>query len=215
MTNLTVYPSAPGGRGERRGVSRVGRPLRHRFGFDGNPLRRPTDWSESVTRVVLLAAFALLAPVLAMLVGQWAYTQGSAAGGLQASSRHEVRATLLEDAAGSDLTRDGIPLTSTAPVRWTGPDGSRHQATVAVTAGRDAGGTTTVWVDDSGDPVGRPLTDGQVTVNAVAAGLLTFTLTGIAAGLTWIGVSRRIDRRRMAEWDAEWVTFSSRWTGQL
>lgn len=191
------------------------RPLRHRLGFDGNPLRRPSDWSESMARVLLVGVFVLAAPVLAMLVGQWAYAQGSAAGTSAAADRHQVTATLLRDASGSDLTRDGIPLTATAPVRWTDLDGVSHQGTARVPAGRDAGTTTTLWVDRNGRLADQPLTQGQVVVNAVAAGLLTFTMSGIVVGLVWLGVSHRLDRRRLAEWDSEWLAVSEKWTGQL
>jgi hypothetical protein len=75
-----------------------------------------------------------------------------------------------------------------------------------------AGSKIQVWTDHAGDLTGAPLSDSQVAEQttiaevsgaAVAAGALV--LAGALARWT-------INKRRMADWDADWHATGPRWT---
>lgn len=187
------------------------RGLRARLGFDGNPLRRTTDWTESAAAAVLLAVFVLLTPLAAMLTGQWAYQKGAAAEQAQAGDRHEVRARVLDTERAGSASADGTAVHSRATLRWTGPDGRTHRGSERVSTATDKGDTVPVWVDAQGRKVSPPLTHSQVVANAVSTGLLTVAGAAVLLGGVWYLLRRRLDRVRMDEWEAEWLAVSTRW----
>jgi hypothetical protein len=187
------------------------RGLRARLGFDGNPLRRTTDWTESAAAAALLAVFVLLTPVAAMLTGQWAYQKGAAAEQAQAGDSHEVRARVVDTRSVGSASADGTAMQSSATVRWAGPDGRSHRDTLRVSTATDKGDTVPVWIDAQGRQVSPPLTHSQVVANAVTTGLLTVAGAAVLLGGVWYLLRRRLDRVRMDEWEAEWLTVSTRW----
>jgi hypothetical protein len=190
------------------------RGLLARLGFDGNPLRRTTDWMESATAVALLAAFLLVTPVVAMFAGQWAYGKGAAAERLQDGDRHRVQATVLESEPAGSATADGSALHSRATIRWTGPDARTHKGSLRVSPTAERGDRVSVWIDEQGRQVSPPLTHTQVVANAVSSGLLTFAGSAVLLGGVWFLVRRHLDRVRMDEWEADWLMVAPRWTDQ-
>lgn len=128
----------------------------------------------------------------------------------------QVSAVLMEnateDAALRPYTADG---TVWARVRWTDPDGSKHTARAKVDPGGKTGSPVTVWIGRSGTPVTQP--PGAVEARFQA------TLLGVpaaigAASVTLIGtrlVLTRMERRRMAEWEAEWAQIGPRWRKRM
>ncbi|MGH8868143.1 MAG: Rv1733c family protein [Actinomycetes bacterium] len=196
-------------------AARPPRRAMERLGFDGNPLRRTTDWLQSATTVALLALFVLVAPVLGMLAGQAAYAKGSAAEQVQRGDRHAVQAKIVKSASTSVTNPDGAPLQSSAWVRWRGPDGARHEGRARVSPGADVGSKVTVWIDEDGRLVTAPLTHAQVVSNAVSAGLIVVVGTGGVLVLVWFVVRRRLERSRMDDWDADWAIVSQKWMDQI
>jgi len=69
-----------------------------------------------------------------------------------------------------------------------------------------------VWTDQAGQAVGPPLRHVQVAIRVgVAEGLTVLVLAValmVAAGL----VRWALDRRRLADWDEDWLATGPRWS---
>lgn len=170
-----------------------------------NPLKRRADAVESW---VLLGAWAIT-----VLVGVAAgsATAGSIEDGL-ARERAEWRPVQAR------LT-DRAPATSSggqiwAKVRWTAPDGSERTGQARVGPGSGAGTPVTVWTD----PVGRLVTEPATATQARSRAALAGGLVGASAALVpFLGgrmLRGRLERHRIAQWDAEWARFGPRWGGR-
>lgn len=128
----------------------------------------------------------------------------------------EVSAVLVEDtsrrASATPYNGDG---TVWARVRWTDPDGSRHTARAKVDPGGQAGSPVTVWIGRSGTPVTQPPgaveARFQATLLGVPAAIGAASLSLIATRL----VLTRMERHRMAEWEAEWARIGPRWRKRM
>src|SRR5205807_137739 len=110
------------------------------------------------------------------------------------------------DARTSDL---GV---ATALGEWHTRAGTVRTGTVAVPAGSKAGAAVPVWLDQTGRPVDPPLTADQAywrgVVTVVVLLIGTFVLLAIGCR-----VARLVfDRRRLAEWAADWCAVEPRWT---
>ncbi|WCN05853.1 Rv1733c family protein [Streptomyces sp. M92] len=182
-----------------------------------NPLCRPTDLAEAWVALAGLLLMLTAAPLAGALVG------GSAQDTLQRSvreqheSRHRVTATVVRPLEGAPLTVDpegasGSDLRSRVLAGWTGPDGTRHEA--SLTAGLDApapGDHFAIWTDGQGRTVPRPLDSATATTHAVLAGVGA----GLAAAAL-VEVGRRITVRRMvhrrhARLEREWERAGPDW----
>ncbi|MFR0354373.1 Rv1733c family protein [Streptomyces sediminimaris] len=174
-----------------------------------NPLRRRVDVVEAWV-VVAAWLVTLVAGVLAGLAATASVEHGLA------RERVEWRQTvalLTEKAPGKAADR---PAGATGRqvwgrVRWKGQDGSRHTGQVRVGAGSAAGSAVTVWTDPHGELVTKPPTASQARMRSVLIGVLV----GLsAAAVPFVGgrvLCGRLERRRMARWDAEWARFGPRW----
>jgi hypothetical protein len=129
-------------------VSPLARLIR-RFRPDRNPLRRVTDRAETAIVVGLVAAFLIGAPVAAMMTAHRVSAAGLRA---EQTIRYKVHATLLENAL-EPLYGPYGPVTMPTLPRWTAPDGSVRTGLVADPGGR-AGGTLTIWTDETGRRIG-------------------------------------------------------------
>ncbi|BBC30149.1 Membrane protein [Streptomyces graminofaciens] len=182
-----------------------------------NPLRRATDLAEAWLALVVLVLILVVAPLIGFAVG------GSAQDALQQSvrdqrqARHLVTATVVKKAAGIPMDPD--PETSTTRDRhsrvvadWTAPDGTpRHGTVMAGLKAPHPGDHFTVWTDDQGRIVGRPLDTATAATHAVLAG---FGAAVLAAGLMEGGrrlIVWRMIRRRYARWDQAWDKAGPDW----
>lgn len=128
----------------------------------------------------------------------------------------EVSAVLVEDASkDTPLTPYSGDGTVWARVRWTDPDGSTHTARAKVDPGGQAGSRVTVWIGRSGTPVVQPPgaveARFQATLLGVPAAVGAVSLTLIATRL----VLTRMERHRMAEWEAEWAQTGPSWRKRM
>lgn len=190
------------------GVTRLGRFVR-RWRFDRNPLRRATDRIETAVLALLVAAFLIGAPFAAFAAGAWVHGMVRQAQLAQEASRTQVTALVLSVAA---PPAGGQNLTWQAQARWQAPDGHEVTREVPVPSDTVAGGKLQVWTDRTGDFATAPLTDSQVagqTATGQVLGVIAW-----AAILTLAGVLGRwaLNRRRMADWDADWHATGPRWT---
>ncbi|HJP72976.1 MAG TPA: hypothetical protein VJ914_01835 [Pseudonocardiaceae bacterium] len=119
-------------------------------------------------------------------------------------------ALLLKDApANTPGSALGI---STALGEWHTQAGNTLTGQVSASPGTSAGTTVPIWLNAAGHPVEAPLTADQAywrgVVTVVLVLIIAFTLITTAYAIThWV-----LDRRRLAEWEADWRTVEPRWT---
>lgn len=182
-----------------------------------NPLRRATDLAEAWVALAALLLIVVVTPFAGSLVG------GLAQGALQKTvreqraSRHLVTATVVRRVEGSPLDTDpeaatGRDTRTRVVADWTAPDGSVHQGPVMASLETpQPGDRFTIWTDQQGHTVARPLDAATATTHAVLAG---FGAALLAAGLVEGGrrlVVWRMVRRRYARWDQAWDKAGPDW----
>jgi hypothetical protein len=189
------------------GSTWLGRLLRGRRP-DRNPLRRGSDRAETAMLGVLLAAFLAGAPFAAHAAGSWTYATSAREAQAQQAALHQVPATLLQAASPWGISEGGAE----AQARWNSPDGQVRTGQVSVLTGALAGSTVMVWVNRAGQLTDSPLQHSQVTGRADIARVLA--IAAFAVTLMVVGWAARwaLDRRRLAAWDAEWLTIEPRWS---
>jgi hypothetical protein len=164
---------------------------------DGNPLRRSSDRAEAGMLAVLIVAFLVGAPLIALIAWQLTFSATFTTVQAQHAGWRQVPAVLLDDAPGSGFSDPPVPAT------WTAPDGAVRTGVLYASAGARAGTTTPIWVNAAGQQVKQPLTPWQAKSQADVIAAIAGPLWGmllLAAGLlghSWI------DARRMAGWDAD------------
>ncbi|MFJ8787758.1 hypothetical protein [Streptomyces sp. NPDC102462] len=149
-------------------------------------------------------------PVAAYSAGQAAYEASMRTVTAQAAQRHEVATRL---AAGVQ----GDPTTGRQPalVRWTDADGRAREGTALVESGTPGGATVRVWVDRDGRITGPPMSTLAAQSNGWFVGGVAGV--GVAAGCYAARAALRValDRRRYAQWDAEWDLVEPLWSARF
>ncbi|KAB8188407.1 hypothetical protein FH608_043980 [Nonomuraea phyllanthi] len=176
---------------------------------DGNPLRRRHDRRESA---VVLAAFLLVLVSVwpAVLTGRLAYE--SALRDESAAARHQVTATLLEDAPAARVSFTEVPAgRPTATARWTTSTGREQVADVPVPALARAGSSVVVWLDSSGTPASPPTDPAVLLMRGVAVGTLIVLGAGLLALGSFVSARRWLDRARYRDWDLAWQRADAKW----
>jgi hypothetical protein len=191
----------------RRGPART---LRRRFTLGSGPLKRASDRVEFASRVVLALALLLAVP-LGLLAGAVAHTAVAALEQQQTATRIAATATLVADA---DDESSGIVSVPTSAV-WTGPDGAARSGHVDAEPGARAGSTVDIWVDEAGRLTERPLTDGEVTGQAVVIGVLVGLGALIAGMSSHLVVVWLLERRRFRRWERGWASVEPLWVSRF
>ncbi|WP_309302215.1 hypothetical protein [Streptomyces sp. NBRC 110611] len=130
----------------------------------------------------------------------------------QSVQRHEVAARLTADAGGTrgiaeDAMRQG-------QVRWTDKDGKERTGTALVNPGTPKGTTVRIWVDQEGTISSPPMTAAATTTGWLVGGTTAVAVaTGVIAART--GMRLVLDRRRYAQWDAEWDLVEPGWSARF
>ncbi|WP_308432524.1 Rv1733c family protein [Streptomyces echinoruber] len=102
-----------------------------------------------------------------------------------------------------------------APVRWTGADGAARTGRTRVEPGTRAGARVTVWTDRGGRLVHRPATPAEALLEKTWIGGIA-ALGAAAPVLLCAGAARRrLERRRLAEWDTEWRQVEPGWRRRM
>lgn len=171
---------------------------------DRNPLRRRCDRVEAKILAGLVAAFILAGSLAALAAGRWAYDSALRTEHAGQAAAHEVAAVLL-------TTADGWSP-ATARARWAAPGGAPRTGWVPAPAGSRAGATVRVWVDAAGRPAGPPLRHWQVQGQAALAAMAAVFALAMLLGGAGLFARRVADRRRLADWDAEWRATGPRWS---
>lgn len=187
--------------------------LAAKLGLDDNTLRRRSDKIAAYGTVGLLATFLVGAPVATLAMEHWSYRVTMAQQHDQ-ESWHQVPALLLRGVSGQagDYYSDG----SWTWAQWKTPDGRTKTGEVQAPAGAKAGSHTPVWIDSSGHYTGGPPLSRDVALLRVVAEttsapfVLAMTLL-----LLWGLGGTVLDRRRLADWEADWNETGPKWTQQF
>ena len=185
-----------------------------RLGFDHNPLRRRTDLVDGWLLPAMIIGFLLLGPLTATVAGLWAHSQNMA---IQRADRswHQVSAVLLEPVPGPLFSDNGgNSWLVWSPARWVA-DGHARTGEVPAPAGASAGTTVRVWLNAAGKAQAPPLTAAGASNRILIAALfalacLTALLTVAALVTRWV-----LDRKRIASWEAGWLSVEPQWSRQL
>jgi hypothetical protein len=182
-----------------------------------NPLRRATDLAEAWVALVAVLLIVVVAPIIGVATGSLAQGALMQAVQEQHKNRREVPATVVRKLAQPPLDSD--PETSTARdahsrvvADWKAPDGAHRTGRVLSSLKTPhPGDRFTLWVDGTGQVVGRPLDNATATTHAALAG---FGTAAAAAGLVE-GARRlivwRMVRRRYDRWDRAWDKAGPDW----
>lgn len=186
-------------------------PGRTRLHRSSNPLYRRSDRAQSWFGFLLVIGLIVGVPAAAIGVGTATLHSGMETVRTQNDERHPVKARLVSDAEPvPDPAGSGSPVKM--PVRWTDKDGNRHEGQARVAPGTRAGTVVNAWVDRSGSITEPPMTSKQATATAWLAGAVTAGATVTLILLTRAGFVYVLDRRRYAQWEAEWALLEPQWT---
>ena len=190
------------------------RSLWHRFMLGSGPLKRSTDRIQVLARVLLLLTVVMAVPI-ALAVATATGSQIRTVADAEAASRHQVSATLVDDAAAPSV-RDAehAALTVRVEATWRGPTGMRNGMVRAPVATK-AGSTVDIWVDDSGALTTAPMDSSGIVGRAVLASLATFGGISAVAGLGYLGTCRLLERGRMRRWGHDWSVVEPVWSGKV
>lgn len=179
---------------------------------DDNPLRRPLDRAHARLIVGLTALFLLAGTIAVAVTANLVDHAGLRAEQQQARMRHSVEATVLRATRPGEFPRPGT--SEDTRIRWRDRNGAVHTGGVPPNEGDRVGGHRQVWIDRSGELTARPRTHHQTQTDTVLAALAALAALGMLHAAVYSIALRRIDRRRLAMWEREWVTTAPRWTGR-
>ena len=166
--------------------------------FSRNPLIRPSDRIE--TGVVTLAVlFVVVAAAGAGAMGTVIHDGQAQKYREQAHTRHVVVASAVDDSRPT-VSPETTPFTVHASWKANGVDhtdllGSSHPV--------KAGDDLKMWVDDHGRPAAAPRPVERAVVDAVAAALIGWMITILAAAEAVGAVRAHLKRMRDDQWDKD------------
>lgn len=178
-----------------------------------NPLTRRSDLVETWCSRFLLAVLVLGLPAAAVSAGTAVHESTTRTARAQAAERSQVTAqvTSAPDAAPGSSADEKQKVR----LRWTDENGRQRTGTAQVSPDETAGSTVRIWVDRDGQVTEPPM----AASNAQASGWLMggMTAAGVYAGFlaTRKGVRLALDRRRYAQWDAEWDRVEPLWSARF
>jgi hypothetical protein len=175
-----------------------------------NPLRRTSDRFESWFRGLLTLVLVLGLPMAALSAGLTAYESSMRTVHAQSADRHEVTARLTTNVKG--VATDGKRQ---AQVRWTDDNGTVRTGTTLVKSGTPKGATVRAWVDRDGGLTSPPMSELNATTTGWFVGGMA--AIGVVAGFyaARAGMRYVLDRRRYAQWDAEWDLVEPLWSARF
>ncbi|AWE48450.1 Rv1733c family protein [Streptomyces nigra] len=185
-------------------------PRKRHVSLRANPLRRPSDRFEWWFHRFLLALLVVGLPVAGYSAGTTAYEASMRTVRNAAAERHQATAR-----ATVDVPRVGNVAKQPVPVRWTEENDTVRTGAALVKPGTSKGAAVAVWVDRSGNVTSPPAS----ALNAKATGWITGAIvacgTGFGVSVLWAGARLLPDRRRYAQWDAEWDRTEPLWSARF
>lgn len=141
-------------------VARAARGLRP----DHNPLRRASDRAEAGIVALLVGAFLIGAPAIALITWRLTFNSSFTTADAAHHGWRQVSAVLQAD---EPVWTDGYA--SSVPVRWTAPGGVQHTGQYLAASGAKAGTRITVWTNASGHLTETPMSPRQALTQAALA----------------------------------------------
>jgi hypothetical protein len=185
--------------------------IARRLGLDHNALRRRSDVIEGWLLPVTVVTFLLLGSLVAGLVGLRVHADNAAARRAE-QSWHQVPAVLLKAAPGPMMSDNGANAWLVwTPARWV-TGGRTRTGVVPAPSGTRAGAAVRVWVDRTGTVQVAPLTAARANDRVAVA--IAFALAALAVFLAGLSLVIRsvLDRRRLADWEAAWLSVGPEWS---
>jgi hypothetical protein len=178
---------------------------------DHNPLRRRIDRVQTRLIATLGVLFVIIAPIAATTTAHMVARAGVRAEHLQAQTRHRVDAVVLD----TPSTASGSGFGGTTRVLWHDTAGTAH-VSVAPSSGLDRHGVhRAIWIDQKGHLTTHPRRHSQTIADTVMAALTVVVLLCLLHSVACTLIDRRLERRRLAQWEREWSAVAPRWTGRL
>jgi hypothetical protein len=177
---------------------------------DHNPLRRQVDRTHARIVIAFTAVTMTSGPLVAAVVAHAAYDAGLRAEHHQAATRHPVEATVLS--VPSSAFRFSADKKTT--VRWHDATGALRSGAVPIRGSDEPGFRRTIWLDQAGRTTSQPNSHTHTVVDAVATSVTSVSALCLLLGMTYLLLERRLDRRRSASWEQEWIRVAPRWTGR-
>jgi len=183
------------------------------LGWDRNPLRPRSDLIGRWLLPAAIAVFVGMCPVVATLTGMWVRADNAAVVHAQ-RTWSRVTGVLLRAAPGPAESDHG---TNTwlmwTPARWSA-GGQQRAGIIPAVAGSPAGSRQTVWLNTAGQVQVPPLTATQVGNRTRADTVMALAvLAALLAALRWLA-RRALNRRRLRDWEMEWLTVGPIWSRQ-
>jgi hypothetical protein len=177
------------------------------LGVNRNPLRRPIDRLAAGISVLVLMA-ALIGIPASGLFGASLHTDLSQRAAESAATTQQVAAVLKTGPALSVPVSEAYSqdsVSSTAVVEWRAGLGQPHTETIQVPADSAPGDTVPVWVDQAGNRVPPPASEGSVTASAIFAALLVLLVVELSCIALIAGTQHLARRVSMRAWEREWA----------
>ncbi|MET8823763.1 DUF3592 domain-containing protein [Streptomyces rochei] len=173
-----------------------------------NPLRRHDDIIEAWLVLVMWAVIVGGGAVAGLVTAQTAQ-DGFAR---ERAELNPVQAVVLTNAVRSPASDESSAYRTSATVRWPLSDGTYRTGRTLVSSQVQPGAHVTVWVDARDKLASPPAGPVDALVSSVLLGLGSASVLAGAAFGTASLARRRLDRRRTAQWDAEWRLVGPRWS---
>ncbi|BCJ34047.1 hypothetical protein Athai_15500 [Actinocatenispora thailandica] len=178
-----------------------------------NPMCRHSDRVEAAVLRTACAA-VLLAAVVGAMVGAQSAADSEHTAQLARAGTHTHRVVLVRDAPSAAPgwgSANGVGTQVPVLARWHTSTGVRT-GTVHVAADTPAGARVTVWFDTHEHQTTRPESRLGTVMDGVGPGLAVFLAVAAAGGLAVFGTRLLLDRRRLWDWDREWLRVEPIWT---
>jgi hypothetical protein len=159
----------------------------------------------------LTAAAAIAAVVATAVVATAAYHSVRERAALEAATRTAVTAVTTERT--SPPLAPGVARMPTR-VRYTGADGTAHEAMAPVLGLLPAGAPVTVWLAPDGSVADPPTQAGDAAPSAVTVGVLLLLGGGALLALVYLLASEALLRVAGAGWEREWRAIEPGWSGR-
>ncbi|MET0416065.1 MAG: hypothetical protein ABW022_08595 [Actinoplanes sp.] len=176
--------------------------IARRLGRDRNPVCRPTDRIEARCTALLVLVLMIAGPLLAAWTASATY---------RADVRQQEWDSLHRFRVQADVVGVAPPKVS---ARWLAPDGTRRTGALPARPGAAPGSRIAIWVDERGTPSGPPTQNSPHGTALIVATVVFVTLGAAAAGMR-AAMMRVLDRRRMRQWQDEWLDVEPRWSSRL
>ena len=185
-----------------------------RFTLGSGPLKRNSDRLQFLARLLVLCSLVMAVPP-ALAVATVTHSRARAEATTEAEERHQVRATLQQDASPEHDSAGNALETAGATIVWTAPSGMQRKGRVDVPVGTEAGTSVPIWVDRQGAQVPQPLDDGDVVTRTVAQALLTYVEIVALVCAGYVGFRWALDRSRLRRWATDWAAVEPLWRREV